>query len=76
MTVTVYTLPNCVQCNTTKRLMDQLGIEYTTVDLTEHPELVKLFQEKNLTAAPIVAFKDQLWSGFKYDKIKAITRVH
>lgn len=56
--------------------MDQLGIEYTTVDLTEHPELVKLFQEKNLTAAPIVAFKDQLWSGFKYDKIKAITRVH
>ena len=33
MSVTVYTLPNCSQCEATKRLLDKKGVSYTVADL-------------------------------------------
>ncbi len=35
MVVTVYTKPQCVQCNMTYRALDAKGISYTKVDITE-----------------------------------------
>jgi glutaredoxin-like protein NrdH len=76
MTVTVYTLPNCVQCHATKHLLEQLGVDYVVVDLTDQPKMVKIFADQNLTAAPIVTYKDQIWSGFRYEKLKALKRAN
>jgi glutaredoxin-like protein NrdH len=70
--VTIYTTPNCVQCNQTKKLMDKLGIIYTTVDLTEHPEKLAEFKQQGLMAAPIVTTDVKVWSGFKYEKINSL----
>jgi glutaredoxin len=33
--ITVYTKPACVQCNATFRALDNAGIRYTAVDITE-----------------------------------------
>ena len=35
MVVTVYTKPQCVQCNMTYRALDAKGINYDKVDITE-----------------------------------------
>ena len=35
MVVTVYTKPQCVQCNMTYRALDAKGISYTKIDITE-----------------------------------------
>jgi glutaredoxin-like protein NrdH len=70
--VTIYTLPNCVQCNQTKRMFDNLGIEYTVIDLQEHPEQLEAFKEKGLMAAPIVTTDTKVWSGFRHGKIKSL----
>ena len=74
MTVTVHHIgPSCVQCNQTKRLMDSLGIVYVEVDLREHPELTNKFKELGHLSAPIVTVGDhKIWSGFRYEKIKAL----
>lgn len=70
---TVYTKPNCVQCNMTKRHMDKIGVEYTTVDITEDPAALDKLIEMGYKAAPVVMTADgQSWSGFNPDKINEL----
>ena len=72
MRVTVYTTPACVQCQSTKRMMDKIGISYDAIDLSQHPEELESFKEMGLTQAPIVVTDDERWSGFRLDKIKSL----
>lgn len=72
--VTVHHIgPTCVQCNMTKKQMDKLGIDYTEVDLREHPELVEQFKQKGHLAAPIVTTDTKIWSGFRLEKIQSLS---
>lgn len=68
--VTVYTLPVCVQCNQTKRVMDRLGIQYIEVELTA--EKADEFKALGFTAAPIVTTDVKIWSGFRLSKIQSL----
>ncbi|CAB4152709.1 GrxC Glutaredoxin and related proteins [uncultured Caudovirales phage] len=70
--VTVYTLPNCVQCVQTKRQFDKLGIDYAEVNLEDHPDKVAEFTTQGLTAAPIVTTDVKVWSGFRIGKIESL----
>lgn len=74
MVITVYTLPVCVQCNQTKKLMDREGIEYSTVDLTTVPDVAARFKEDGLLQAPIVVVGNEgrRWTGFRPDLIKEL----
>lgn len=71
MIVTVYHIgPSCVQCNQTKRLMNQLGITFDEVDLRQHADIVEQFKEKGHLSAPIVTADGNTWSGFRFEKIR------
>lgn len=72
MKVTVYTTPNCVQCSTTKRHFDRLGINYETVDLTQAPDMVEKFKAMGYTQAPIVTTDTKIWSGYRHSKIESL----
>lgn len=74
MMITVWTLPNCVQCETTKRKMTSLGIRYEVMNLEQHPEMVEEFKQMGLTAAPIVVTDIKKWSGFRIDKINSLAK--
>lgn len=69
MTPTIYTKPNCVQCNATKKYFDDKGISYTTVDITEDPEALDLLLAEGFKAAPVVNAGTKWWSGFQPDLI-------
>ena len=77
-TVRVYSKPNCVQCTMTKTLLDALGVPYVLEGITE-PENLAAVKELGFLAAPVVAVgasADDMWSGFKPDRIKEIaTRI-
>jgi glutaredoxin-like protein NrdH len=70
--VTVYTKPSCVQCDATKRMMDKLGVEYTTVDIVENPAELDRLIEMGYRAAPVVVTADDSWAGFNPDKITSL----
>lgn len=72
MLVTVWTLPNCVQCSMTKKEFDRRGIRYEELNLENHPEATKAFVDSGLTAAPIIVTDTKKWSGFRLDKIKSL----
>ncbi|QWY81862.1 NrdH-like glutaredoxin [Microbacterium phage Honk] len=80
-TITVYTLPVCVQCKLTKRKLDELGLSYEVADLSA-PELAdKLadFKARGLLSAPIVVADARHldgdlaeWSGYRPDLLEAL----
>ena len=72
--VTVYSTPNCVQCRMTKQLLERERIEFTELDLTEHPDKLEEFKAQGFTAAPIVTTDKKIWSGFRIDNIKSLAR--
>ena len=68
----VYTKDNCVQCDMTKRLMDKIGVEYDTVNISENPEALDKLIELGYRAAPVVITSEESWAGFQPDKITAL----
>ena len=79
MTITVHTLPYCVQCGATFRWLNKLGIPHTRVDMSQDPEARDMVSALGFTAAPVVIVTDEdgtivdKWSGFQPGKINAYT---
>ena len=67
--VKIYTLPACVQCDSTKRLLTKNEIPYEEVDLSKDPEALAKVREMGYTAAPVVVAGEDHWSGFRPDKL-------
>lgn len=73
MTVTVYTLPACVQCDSTKRMLQRNEIEYEEVDMSQDPIALEMVKTLGYTAAPVVVAGEEHWSGFRLDRIQALS---
>lgn len=72
-TLTIYTTPTCPGCKLTKDKLTQAGVQFLSVDLSEHPELVEEFKASGLLSAPIIETPDGTrTAGFRPDRIKAI----
>ena len=73
MTITVYTKPACVQCNATYKALDKLGLDYDVVDITEVAEARDYVMALGYLQAPVVVAGTEHWSGFRPDRIAAIS---
>lgn len=73
MTVTVYTLPACVQCDSTKRMLQRNEVEYEEVDMSQDPIALEMVKTLGYTAAPVVVAGNEHWSGFRLDRIQALS---
>ena len=73
MAVTVYTLPACVQCDSTKRMMQRNQIEYEEVDMSQDPVALDMVKTLGYTAAPVVVSGEDHWSGFRMDRIQSLS---
>ena len=69
MTVTVFTKPQCQQCEATKRRLNERGITFETVDLSENPETLAQLVHAGYRQAPVVITPDASWSGYRPDLI-------
>lgn len=69
MTITVFTKPQCQQCEATKRRLRDRGITFETVDLSENPATLKQLVQAGYRQAPIVITPDAAWSGYRPDLI-------
>lgn len=71
--ITVYSKPSCVQCNATYRALDSKGLHYTTVDLTADNAALEAVKAMGYQQAPVIVTDDDHWSGFRPDKIAALS---
>jgi glutaredoxin-like protein NrdH len=78
MSITVYTKPECNNCDQTKRRLNKHGIEYETVDVTED-DAAREFVTDGLgyRQMPVVVVEEttengtrlEHWSGFRIDAL-------
>lgn len=71
-TTTVYGKPSCMQCNATYGALDQQGVSYQKIDVTQDAEALAYIQSLGYTQAPVVVTANEHWSGFRPDKIGAL----
>ncbi|MFJ8451968.1 glutaredoxin-like protein NrdH [Aerococcus viridans] len=68
--VTVYTKPNCMQCNFTKKYLTEKEIEFQTIDITESEEALAEVKGMGFQAVPvIVAENEEAFYGFQPDRL-------
>lgn len=68
--VIVYTTPACVQCQTTKKLLDKYGIIYEEIDLATDADSMEYVRSLGHTQAPVVEYDDNHWSGFRHNLLQ------
>lgn len=74
ITVTVYSKPRCVQCTATYRALDNAGVSYEVVDVTENAAAYEYVTgDLGYSQAPIVVVDEEdHWSGFQPDQIARV----
>ena len=72
MTITVYTKPNCVMCDSTFRALFSKGIDPEYVNLAANPQALEEVKALGYMQAPVVVTDDDHWSGFRPDKISEV----
>lgn len=76
----VYTKPDCPNCDKTKAYFDARGITYTAVDITENSAALEYITgELGYSQAPVVvnnADDQDRWSGLRRDKLVQASMTH
>lgn len=73
MKVKIWTKSVCVQCDQTKKQFDKLGVKYEEENIEDNLDQLEIFKEQGFMAAPIVETEIGTWSGFRLDKIGALS---
>ncbi|QFP76747.1 glutaredoxin family protein [Deinococcus sp. AJ005] len=67
--ITVYTVPNCADCEAVKRLLKSKGAAFTEKNVQEDPAaLTEMQQKANVRIAPVTVIGDQVFYGFFDDQ--------
>jgi glutaredoxin-like protein NrdH len=70
---TIYSLPNCPQCDTTKRYLSRNGVEYIEIDLSKNEAAMEKIKLMGYSAAPVVETADgKHWSGFRFPELQRL----
>lgn len=72
--LTVYTKPECIQCDRTQKALTRDGVEYRTRDVTRDPEALRhITEDLGYHQAPVVVTDDnQHWSGYQPARLKQL----
>ena len=72
--ITVWTLPACVQCTSTKRFLEKHNLPYVEHSLTDHPEQAEQFRDAGYATAPIIVTNTDTWAGFQYARLNELAK--
>lgn len=76
MEITVYSGPGCQACIATRRALDEAGIKYTKIDITEDKASADRLREAGMRSLPVVEIDGKIvWSGFRPDRINVLIEV-
>lgn len=71
--VTVYTKPDCPQCEQTKSHLRKNAIPFEVVDMFADKSVLKKIKDMGFRSAPVVMTSEgDSWSGYNPDKISAL----
>lgn len=72
--ITVYSKPNCMQCEFTKRWLHNNGLPYTAIDVTKDELSLDYIKRLGYQNLPVVVVDDgdKHWYGFRPDLLEEL----
>ena len=71
--ITIYSKPNCSQCNFTKRFLDDQKIAYQEIDVMQNDNALQHIKELGFLSLPVVEGPDfESFNGFNLMKLKQL----
>jgi glutaredoxin-like protein NrdH len=70
--VTVYSKPNCPQCTQTKKKLEQKGIAFEVIDISQDKKAAQTVNDLGYRQVPVVVSGEKHWSGFRPDLLSAL----
>lgn len=68
MSVIVYSKENCVQCNFTKKYLDDKGVKYESVDVMQDEAALNHVRELGFQSLPVIEAEGmEAFNGFRPD---------
>lgn len=75
MLIKVYSKPHCAQCDATKKILTEYGINFSVIDVTDNPEAVEELSSLGYKQVPVVVAGDNHWSGFRIEKLAGLRNI-
>lgn len=70
--ITVYGSPTCMPCRSTKKTLDNLGVDYTYVDVTADPSGLDTINSLGYQSVPVVVVDGDHFQGYQPDRLNAL----
>lgn len=67
--VKVYSKPDCMQCNFTKKWLNERNVPYTELNVEEDEDALSKIKEMGYQAVPVIVTETENWYGFQPDKL-------
>lgn len=72
MTVVVYSTPKCGQCSMTYKALERANVDFEVIDLSQDADMMAKLREMGFKQVPVVMAGEEMWHGFRPDKISAL----
>ena len=72
MNITVYSKPDCVQCDMTKRYLDRHSVSYEVVDVTQDEDALEYVKSLGFASVPVVKAGNNVWAGFRVERLEEL----
>ena len=69
MKITVYSKPNCMQCNFTKKYLKERDIAFEEIDVTQDEDALIKIKDMGYQAVPVVITDSDHWYGFRPERL-------
>lgn len=71
--VVVYSKPNCMQCNFTKKYLEDKGIPYEVKDIAENEAAIEEVKSLGFSSLPVVLAEGlEAFNGFRPDMLNQL----
>jgi glutaredoxin-like protein NrdH len=72
MSVTIYTIPACIQCKLSINELVVAGVEHTVIDISKDSSARDYIISLGYLQAPVVVAGAMHWSGFRVERLRAL----
>ena len=72
--VTIYSKPNCMQCEFSKKYLNDKGVEFKEINVFEDERALATLRDKGYSQMPVVDVNGEFHTGFRPDVLAKVVK--
>ena len=70
--ITIYSKPNCMQCEFSKKYLNDKGIEFKEINVFQDNEALTMLRDAGYSQMPVVDVNGEFHTGFRPDVLSKV----